>query len=473
MIPKISKVPELREKTSTAYIFDENGQISHTFAGPAELSWLNRILEKENTCPLHRYPEIFFYAKISTNKGHYEKLEEARRAGSRLFESLKTGKAEYVQLVNYAGPGLMLAFLEGLLLSGYSFSRYKSKKEDYFLKEIFIRDETVTEEMTEEIRVLTEAVFYTRDWVNEPLSWLTARKLSEEITELGEKAGFSVEVYDKGKIQALKMGGLLAVNRGSPDPPTFTVLEWNPENAVNRQPLVLAGKGIVFDTGGLSLKPTPKSMDYMKCDMAGAAVVASVIYAVAKNRLPLRVIGLIPATDNRPDGNAFVPGDVITLYDGTTVEIKNTDAEGRLILADALAYAKKYAPLLVIDLATLTGAAEIIAGNQAAVGMGNSPENIVKLKSAGFETYERIIDMPLWEEFAKSLKSDIADLNNLGIREGQSVIAGKFLEYFTDYPWVHLDIAGVSFASEGQHYIPAGGTGFGTRLVYNFLKKFN
>ncbi|NCB09679.1 MAG: peptidase M17, partial [Bacteroidia bacterium] len=206
---------------------------------------------------------------------------------------------------------------------------------------------------------------------------------------------------------------------------------------------------------------------------AGAAVVATAIYAAAKNHLPVHVIGLIPATDNRPDGNAYVPGDIITLFDGTTVEIKNTDAEGRLILADALGYAKKYSPQLVIDMATLTGAAEIVAGNQAAVGMGNTPEYLQKIKHAGEETYERIIEMPLWEEYAKSLKSQVADLNNLGAREAQSIVAGKFLEHFTAYPWIHLDMAGVSYFAETDSYIPAGGTGFGTRLIYNFLKKFN
>lgn len=214
-------------------------------------------------------------------------------------------------------------------------------------------------------------------------------------------------------------------------------------------------------------------MDYMKCDMAGGAVVAATIYAAAKSKLPLYIVGLIPATDNRPDGNAYVPGDVITMFDGTTVEIKNTDAEGRLILADALSYAKKYNPLLVIDVATLTGSAEIIAGNKAIVGMGNSPEHLEVLKQSGDDVFERIIEVPLWEEYAKPLKSEIADLNNLGTREAQSTIAGKFLEHFTDYPWIHLDTAGVSFFFEKDSYRPVGGTGIGVRLLYNFLKKLN
>ncbi len=237
--------------------------------------------------------------------------------------------------------------------------------------------------------------------------------------------------------------------------------------------MVLVGKGVVFDTGGLSLKPTAKSMDFMKSDMAGAAVVAATLYAAAKNKLPIHVIGLIPATDNRPDGNAYAPGDIITMFDGTTVEIMNTDAEGRMILADALSYAKKYSPELVIDIATLTGSAVSIASSHAIVGMGNSEKYIEKIKLTGDETFERIIEVPLWEEFAKPLKSKIADLNNLGSREGQTTIAGKFLEHFTNYNWIHLDAAGVSFLFEKDNYRPEGGTGFGTRLLYNFLKKID
>ncbi|MFV0590173.1 MAG: leucyl aminopeptidase family protein [Draconibacterium sp.] len=266
------------------------------------------------------------------------------------------------------------------------------------------------------------------------------------------------------------MGGLLAVNKGSIEPPTFNILEWKPQNAVNTKPIVLVGKGIVFDTGGLSLKPTANSMDFMKTDMAGAAVIAATIYALALNKLPLYVVGLVAATDNRPDGNAYAPGDIITMFDGTTVEVLNTDAEGRLTLADALSYAKKYDPQLVIDYATLTGAADIVAGPHAAVVMGNSAANIENLKSAGFETYERLIEVPLWEEYDQSLKSKIADMNNLGTREGQSTIAGKFLEHFTSYNWIHIDSAGTPFQKEADAYRPAGGTGFGTRLLYRFLK---
>jgi len=211
----------------------------------------------------------------------------------------------------------------------------------------------------------------------------------------------------------------------------------------------------------------------MKCDMGGAAAVAGAFYALAKNKLPVWVVGLIPATDNRPDGNAYVPGDIITMYDGTTVEVLNTDAEGRLLLADALSYSKKYNPLLVIDIATLTGSAEIITGPNGMVAMGNNVQYLQYIKEAGEKVFERSVEVPLWEEYAKPLKSSIADLNNLGVREGQTSIAGKFLEHFTSFPWIHLDIAGVAWLHEKEFYRPVGGTGFGVRLLYHFLKLFN
>jgi len=473
MIPKISKIAELKENTSTAVIFDGTDQSTFSGFTGGEKSYVTEKLEKNSTCVVHKYPNLFFFFKPKNEKENYIEMEAARNAGSKLFDVLKEEKFDTVQITDFTKAELAMPFIEGLLLSVYSFDKYKKEKDEFCLKTIEIAETKITDSQIGELQNLIQAVFYARTLVNEPLSYLNATRFSEEIEKMGEEAGFSVEVFHKQKIEALKMGGLLAVNKGSIDPPTFTVLEWKPENAGNKKPVVLVGKGVVFDTGGLSLKPTPKSMDYMKCDMAGAAAVAATIFALAKNKIAVHVIGLIPATDNRPDGNAYVPGDVITMFDGTTVEIKNTDAEGRLILADALSYAKKYSPELVIDIATLTGAADIVAGKHASVVMGNTKENLLKLKESGEETFERLIEVPLWEEYALPLKSTIADLNNLGIREAQSTIAGKFLEHFTGYNWIHLDTAGTPFLDEKDSYRPVGGTGFGTRLLYNFLKKIN
>ncbi|MCY1718917.1 leucyl aminopeptidase [Prolixibacteraceae bacterium Z1-6] len=471
MIPKISQTTEFKENISRAILFDDFSQVTIPQLSDAEKAHIHKKLEKETECVINHFPNLFFFGKIKKAKEAYMETEAARKAGSKLYDALKASDVKTVQLENFSKPELMPAFLEGLLLTTYSFEKYKKEKEQFCIEQIFINDKTTSDKIISEITKLSKAVFAARDLVNEPLSFLTATQFSEEIEKLSKESGFNLEVFNKQKIEALKMGGILAVNKGSIDPPTFNILEWKPENATNKQPIVLVGKGIVFDTGGLSLKPTPNSMDYMKCDMAGGAVIATTVYAAALNELPLHIVGLVPATDNRPDGNAYVPGDIITMFDGTTVEIKNTDAEGRLILADALSYAKKYKPQLVIDYATLTGAAVMVAGAHAAVAMGNTQENMQSLKESGFETYERIIEVPLWEEYAKPLKSTIADLNNLGAREAQSTIAGKFLEHFTDYNWIHIDSADTPFFKEKSDYLPAGGTGYGTRLLYNFLKK--
>ena len=296
--------------------------------------------------------------------------------------------------------------------------------------------------------------------------------MAESFKAMGEIAGFDTEIFNKDKIRDLKMGGLLAVNQGSIDPPTFSVLTWRPAEAKNKKPIILVGKGVVYDTGGLSLKPTKDSMDFMKCDMAGGATVAAVLYFAARCNLSLYLIALVPSTDNRPDGNAYAPGDVIVMHSGKTVEVLNTDAEGRLILADALSYAKGFDPELVIDVATLTGAAAMAIGHHGIVGMGNaSEETLLALKIAGEKVCERVVEFPLWEQYGESIKSDIADIKNIGAREGGAITAGKFLEHFVDYPWIHLDIAGPAFLNASDHYRTKGGTGSGVRLLIDFLSQ--
>jgi leucyl aminopeptidase len=298
-------------------------------------------------------------------------------------------------------------------------------------------------------------------------------ELAAQIADHGKTHGYKVQILEKGKIEALKMGGLLAVNKGSEKPPTFTIIEYKPKNAKNSKPIVLVGKGVVFDTGGLSLKPTPHSMDLMKSDMSGAAAVAASIDALAKNKIPVYVVGLIPATDNRPGKEAYAPGDVVTMYDGTTVEVLNTDAEGRMILADALAYSNKYEPELVVDVATLTGAAVRALGTKTSIIMGNAPGKIFrKLERASDLSGDRVYTFPFWDEWKEELKSDIADLKNIGSPNAGMITAGKFLEHFVKYPFIHIDIAGPAFLETPDSYRGKGATGDGVRLLYNFIKKY-
>ncbi|MGB0839594.1 MAG: leucyl aminopeptidase family protein, partial [Chitinophagales bacterium] len=367
-----------------------------------------------------------------------------------------------------------LAFVEGIILANYQFLKYKKEADKLRkpLSDIHVHTDMVAASDLEELKALSEGVFKARDLVNEPLSFLTAPQLSKEIKAMSEEAGFSLTVFKKSKIKELKMGGLLAVNYGSVDPPRFNILEWKPENAVNEKPIVLVGKGVVYDTGGLSLKPTV-GMDIMKCDMAGAAAVACTMYAVAKNKLPIHLIVLVPATDNRPGKNAYVPGDVIKMYDGSTVEVLNTDAEGRMILADALAYAKQYDPELVIDIATLTGASLVTIGAHGMLLMTDDRMNTKtkqQLVDASYTVKERLAELPIWAEHRKQLDSDIADLKNIGGRFAGSITAGAFLKHFTDYPWMHIDMAPMGWSYGKSGYRPKGGAGTGVRLFYQFLK---
>lgn len=398
--------------------------------------------------------------------------EDARLAGNELLTELRRYKVDHVLVRNFCSDNQSLAFAEGMVLGNYQFLKYFSDadKKEHTLREIDVEDAASTE--IDELTTLIDSVFLTRDLVNEPHSSLNAVQLSEIVERVGKEYGFDVEVLGKEKLESIKMGGLLAVNRASSVPPQFCILEWKPENARNQKPIVLIGKGVVYDTGGLSLKPT-EGMDYMKCDMAGAATVVGTIAAAARNKMPVHLVGLIPATDNQIGDRAFAPGDVVRMYSGKTVEVLNTDAEGRIILADALHYAKKYDPELVLDFATLTGSAVRALGTQAICYMGTaSPEIKKALEASGWATYERLVEFPLWREFGDDLKSHIADLKNIGSSNAGMITAGKFLEHFAgDYPWLHLDIAGPAYLRTANGYRTKEGTGVGVRLVYDFLKK--
>lgn len=428
---------------------------------------------KRNVVEINRYRNRLYVVFGEFLGVRSKRLEDSRKQGDEVQSMLNTAKSERVVIypVN-ASKEETLAFTEGMLLANYQFLKYKkdAAKKANTLEEVDIYSDDITDDDINELSIIVEAVYNVRDMVNEPVMSLNATQFAEEIKKLGDESKAKVEILNKKKIESLKMGGLLAVNQGSIDPPTFTVIQWKPAKAINKKPVVLVGKGVVYDTGGLSLKPT-SFMDTMKCDMAGGAAVAGAVYAVAKAKLPVYIIGLIPATDNRPDGNAYTPGDVITMYDGSTVEVLNTDAEGRMILADALSYAKQYNPELVINMATLTGAAMQAIGRQAMVGMEvKADADFELLKKSGDFVHERVVEFPLWDEYKEDLKSEIADMKNIGGADAGAITAGKFLEHFTDYPFIHLDIAGPAFLSKKESYRGVGGTGVGVRLFFDFIK---
>ena len=425
---------------------------------------------------INQYNRFIFIYFLKNKKTDWQTAEAVRKGGAELQALLNRQKLADITITNLSkNPKAAYLLAQGMTLANYQFLKYRSDaaKLTNTLTNIYFTNQSITIKETEELNTISEAIYRARTLVNEPLNYLTAVQLSKEISVLGKEAGFKVTVLQKAQMEKEKMGGILAVNRGSINPPTFTVMEYNPKKALNKKPIVLVGKGVVYDTGGLSLKPSPASMDRMKSDMSGAALVSGAMYAIAKMQLPLHVIALVPATDNRPGEDAYVPGDIITMYSGTTVEVLNTDAEGRLLLGDALHWAKRYEPDLVMDFATLTGAASVAVGEHGIVCMGTAPENVKQaFRDSGFRQYERLVEYPLWDEYGDLIKSDAADLKNVGGPSGGAITAGKFLEHFTDYPWMHFDIAGVSFSMARKGYIPVGGTAYGMRMLLDFLLNY-
>jgi leucyl aminopeptidase len=434
-----------------------------------------QILAKEEYVFLNSYNRSVYLVRLKDEIVHYKVREELRRTSYNLRKLIKDNNhSDLVITSENAYKGAIEDFTEGLLLSFYSFDKYKTKagpeEKKHYPAKLLLQGEIDDSEIKWIVDV-TDAVYFTRNLIKEPVNQLNATSLSQEIKKVGDAAGFSVEILPKGKIEALKMGGLLAVNKGSVDPPVFSILEWNPANRLNEKPIILIGKGIVYDTGGLNIK-TGEFMAGMNRDMAGAAIVTGVMHTISKNNIPLHIIGLIPSTDNRPGGNAYTQGDIITMFNKMTVEIGNTDAEGRLILADAISYASKYSPELIIDIATLTGSAAMTFGNQAIAVMTNAERKYFSLlEECGNDVYERIAELPLWDEYGELLKSDIADLKNVGGREAGAIIAGKFLEKFAEFPLIHLDIAGTEMMKKDDYYKLKNGTATGLRLLSAFLRR--
>ena len=467
---EIKKVTKAGAKDNVVFLVATEKEIDNKLFNKEEISYIkSKIKDDGKIITINRLSTVVFVV-VSGKDEDYKTKQNARKNASKVVDIANENKLESITVIS--DLSITIDFVEGVILSNYQFLKYYTDKKQNSLKTVNVEGKT-TKAQLEEVVNITYATNSAKDLVNEPQSFLNAEQLSKEIKRLGKEAGFKVEVLGKAKIETLKMGGLLAVNKGSIDPPTFSVLEWKPAKAKNKKPVVLVGKGVVYDTGGLSLKPTANSMDIMKCDMGGAAAVVGAMYAIAKNKLPIHVITLVPATDNRPSGNAYAPGDVITMHNKKTVEVLNTDAEGRMILADALSYAQKYKPELVLDAATLTGAAAAAIGHYGIVAMGNVDEKVMnKLKTAGNNVYERIVEFPFWDEYNEQLKSSIADLTNLGNGSGGSITAGKFLEHFTDYPYIHLDIAGPAWMKAKVDYVSKGGSGSGVRVFYDFIKNY-
>ena len=476
MIPAIIKASEISDDQSVVCILGSDEIPEWLKLNESETEFARKqIPGNENHVYINSYRRSIYLVRLREGISQHRIREELRRRAYKLRKLIRQNNHLQLVVSSFSAyRGAMEDFTEGFLLGTYSFEKYKTKKEEgpgkSYPSEILLYGDT-DEKDIKWLTDITSAVYFARDLINEPVNHLNAAALAEEIMKLGDASGFKTEVLTKGKIEALKMGGLLAVNKGSVDPPFFSILEWNPENAVNKKPVVLVGKGVVYDTGGLNIK-TGDYMAGMNGDMAGAATVAGVMYTVAKSAIPIHVIGLIPSTDNRPGGNAYTQGDIITMHNKMTVEIGNTDAEGRIILADAISYASRYEPEIIIDIATLTGSAAMTFGNQAIALMTNADRKYINLLTeCGNDVYERIGELPFWDEYGELLKSDVADMNNIGGREAGAIIAGKFLEKFAEYPLIHLDIAGTSMLKKDDFYRTKNCSGSGLRLLATFLRR--
>ncbi len=367
-------------------------------------------------------------------------------------------------------------FIEGVLLGNYSFDYYKAEKQA--LKNLAINfyaeNNKKLNSAINNARIIYEGIKFTKDLQNEPAEKLTPAVLSNRISAELKKAGVKIKIFNETEIQKRKMGGVMAVGKGSANPPRFLVLEYSGtiKNKKAKKKIALVGKGVTFDSGGISIKPAADMWE-MKADMSGAAVVAGTILSAAKAKLPVNLLGLIPTVENMVSGNSMRPGDIIITASGKSIEVDNTDAEGRIILADALDYASKQKPDAIIDLATLTGACVVALGEFVAGLFTKNDSFAENLYSSGISTHERVWRLPLWDDYNMLNKSEVADVKNLGGRWGGAISAAKFLENFVDkkIPWAHLDIAGPAIAHNYNNYTKKFMTGFGVRLLIDYLSK--
>jgi leucyl aminopeptidase len=364
------------------------------------------------------------------------------------------------------------AMTEGALLGLYTFRRHITKKENNLgeIKALTIvgKEKAAIQKSISRGRIIAEATNWARDIINEPANFMTPSDMAEAARQLAEKYGLVVEIYDKEKMAETGMGALIGVSQGSQQPPKFIILSYKGKDTAEVD-IALVGKGITFDSGGISIKPSERMSD-MKGDMAGGASVLATLIALAQLKPKINVTALVPATENLPSGSALKPGDILKAMNGKNIEVLNTDAEGRLILADALSYAKKIGAKAIIDVATLTGACMVALGNICTGAFSNNRRLEDRVVAAGKEAGENIWPMPMYDEYKEQLKSDIADIKNIGGRYGGAITAAKFLaEFINNTPWVHLDIAGTSDTDKEKGHLVKGATGVPVRTLVNVV----
>ncbi len=406
--------------------------------------------------------------KLDTDSLRSQAAKISRQANNLKLNSITVDAASF-QLDNSDN---LQAFTEGLVLGSYEFLEYKSKKKNENTLGMVTINGKVNQSYIDTGFVLAEAVGLSRDVGNHPANILTPTMLADEVKKLSSSNSFNYSCYDVSEFEKMGLGSFYGVARGAKEPAKFIISEY--KGGGDEKPIALVGKGLTFDSGGISLKPGAR-MDEMKFDMCGSATVLGVLKAVSELKPKLNIIFAIGSTENMPGGDAQRPGDIVTAYNGKTIEILNTDAEGRLVLADVLAYVvDKFEPNAILDFATLTGAVLVALGDKATGIMSNNDELVEEVKLASEITGERVWELPMWDDYSKDIKSKIADIKNLGKpRLAGTIAGGVFLKEFVDEtPWVHMDIAGTAWGPTEPAYLPKNGaTGVGVRMVYNLLQK--
>jgi leucyl aminopeptidase len=412
-------------------------------------------------------------------RGEFD-LEKWRGASSKAGQFIRdSGVKQFAfqmrKLNGYLERELTESFVIGLLLGLYQFNEFKTLDRDKVkeIEELILLGETGGEilSISDGLRtgkIISEAVCMARDLVNGPSNKVTPTVLAKKAEEMAKEHNMEVQVFEVNQAEAMGMGAFVAVAKGSQEPGKFITLEYNKDKGLDT--IALVGKGITFDSGGISIKPSER-MERMKDDMSGAAAVLATMQVASRLQIPLHLVGIIPATENLPSGKAYKPGDILKTLSGQTVEVISTDAEGRLILSDALTYSLRYQPKGIIDLATLTGACVIALGDYVIGLFGNEGSLLKRIEEASEKTGEKVWRLPLWDEYFEYLKSDVADFRNVGTRAAGAIIGAIFLSKFVEkIPWVHLDIAGPASIEKERPYIPRGGTGVGVRLLVQLLR---
>lgn len=411
-----------------------------------------------------------------------------KKTVARIIQAAKGRKASRVRIFldSFIGgeisfPAAAEIITETSSLASYRFDKYKTKKDKNgkaekppTLEILFLKKqlESVFDKALDRTQKITAGIVFARDLINEPANVMNPQRLAHAARELAEEKKISCEILGPAELKRLKMGGILSVNQGSKTPPALIILEYGSRFKKDGT-ICLVGKGVTFDTGGISIKPA-KDMEKMKYDMSGAAAVIAAMGVLADLKLPRHVVGLAPAVENMVGENPQRPGDIIHMHNGKTVEVLNTDAEGRLILGDALAYAAKYHPKAIIDFATLTGMCAYTFGDKAIGLLGNNPRLLERVKKAGEQTGEKCWELPLWDEYGEQIKGHHSDLYNIGGPYGGTITAAMFLKEFVPEktPWAHLDIAGTAWCDSPRYDCPKGGTGVGVRLIANLLSNW-